>query len=469
MSAHFLTSSASARNAEQPEGRQSPELIEILPGVEGSPRTLVDWLICGAILAGLAVILYGSLAVNVFQPVLRAAQKTHWLRIILRPSLLWGLMGSLFLCFRTILWFCYRPFPSATYGEAPTLTVIIPAYNEGAMVQKAIYSVLAADYPRERLEVFVVDDGSSDDTWRYIHAAALEHADVVTAIRFSRNRGKRAALQEGFRRARGEIVVTVDSDSMIERETLLAMAGPFRNPKIGAVAGKVLVYNRRQGLIPRMLQVRYILSFDFLRAVQSTYGTVYCCPGALAAYRTTVVREVLQDWMQQRFLGAPCTFGEDRAMTNLILSLGYNTVYQRTGRVHTVVPWTYGMLCKMYLRWDRSYVREVMRFLVIVWKRPFWPRLISLVDVFITNLRYPIGWISLVLLVVWSVNDPATVLRLFFAIGLFSTLNMLYYFYSERSWYFVYGILYSYFSFLTLFWVFPYAILTVRARTWGTR
>ncbi len=70
-----------------------------------------------------------------------------------------------------MLWFQYRPFPSANFQNAPSLTVIIPAYNEGPMVEKSIHSVLAADYPRDRLEVFVVDDGSKDDTWMHIKRA----------------------------------------------------------------------------------------------------------------------------------------------------------------------------------------------------------------------------------------------------------------------------------------------------------
>lgn len=429
----------------------------------------MDWVFCGLVVASLLVVFYGSFAGNVFQPLLHAIQKDNWLNVIFRPSALWGLMGSLFLAFRTILWFCYRPFPPATHTKAPSLTVIIPAYNEGRMVENAIYSVLSADYPRDRLEVFVVDDGSTDDTWRYIHAAAAKYQGVVTPLRFRRNQGKRKALEEGFRRARGEIVVTVDSDSVIDKGTLLAMAGPFQDPKTGAVAGKVLVYNQDQGIIPKMLQVRYVLSFDFLRAVQSTYGTVYCCPGALAAYRTSVVREVLDLWVKQSFLGTQCTYGEDRSMTNFILSLGYNTVYQRSGKVFTVVPQAYQKLCRMYLRWDRSYIRETIRFAKILWKRPFWARSISFVDLLITNMRYPVGWASLVLFATLSIGDLTTVFRLFCVIGFFSTLNMVYYLYSERSWLFLYGILYAYFAFLTLFWIFPYALLTVRSRTWGTR
>jgi hyaluronan synthase len=379
------------------------------------------------------------------------------------------MMGIMLLTFRTILWFLYRPFPSADFNGAPFLTVIIPAYNEGAMVEKTIDSVVLADYPRERLQIIVVDDGSKDDTWQYIENAALKHGGLVTAVRFPENRGKRAGLEEGFRRARGEIVVTIDSDSVIEKDTLLAIVGPFKNPKVGAVAGKVVVYNRYQGLIPRMLHVRFILSFDFLRATQSTYGTVYCCPGALSAYRITVVRNVLEAWINQTFLGKQCTYGEDRALTNLILAHGFNSVYQRTAVVHTIAPLTYEKLCKMYLRWNRSYIREEIIFVGIVWKRPLGARLIAIWDKVITNLRFPVSYASLILLVVLTFKDPMTIIRVMFAMGLISFFNMFYYLHSEHSWDFVYGIIYVYFSFFSLFWLFPYAALTLRSRSWMTR
>ena len=430
---------------------------------------LFDWLVCGATIAAVLAVFHAAFVNNLFHPLFFTLLHAGSWRAVVQPSLLWGLTGTLFLVFRTVLWLSYRPFPSATHRNAPSLTVIIPAYNEGGMVKKAVYSVLDADYPAGRLEIFVVDDGSTDDTWHYILEAAAAFPHVVTPVRFPKNRGKRAGLEEGFRRARGEIVVTLDSDSVVERGSLLAMTGPFEDPKVGAVAGKVLVYNRTQGLIPRMLHVRYVLSFDFLRAVQSTYGTVYCCPGALSAYRASVVRQVLPRWVNQSFLGRPCTYGEDRAMTNFILSAGYDTVFQRTGRVHTIVPWKYDKLCRMYLRWDRSYVREVIHFMRLVWKRSPWSMLVSLTDMVITNLRFPVGWASLVLLAVLSVHHPATLVRFFSAMAIFSFLNMFYYWYTERSWLFPYGIIYSYFSFFTLLWVFPYALFTLKVRTWGTR
>jgi len=431
---------------------------------------LTDWALRGVIFLGLGYLVYANVSYDSFHPLIRLMEKHGWTRVLARPSMLWALMGTLMLGFRTMLWFRYRPHEPATPEDAPPLTVIIPAYNEGAMVAKSIASVVTARYPRGRLEILVVDDGSTDDTWTHIERVAGLYPEVVTKIRFRENRGKRAALAEGIRRGRGEVVVTIDSDSVIDADTLLSIVGPFRNPGVGAVAGKVLVYNRHEGLIPRMLHVRFVLSFDFLRSVQSTYGTVYCCPGALSAYRMSVLREVLPDWEAQKFLGVGCTYGEDRALTNYILSKGCNTVYQCTAVVHTVVPVNYAKLCRMYLRWDRSYIREEIRFAGgIVWKRPPIPRLIAVLDSLITNLRYPIGLAVLPMLVLFSIEDPMAFLRVMAVIGAMAGLNMLYYLRSELSWDFLFGIFYAYFSFFALFWVFPYAAATLRARSWLTR
>ena len=422
-----------------------------------------------AIFLALGWALYACLAGEVFQPLFNSVTAHQWPRHILLPSMWWAAMGLLLLGYRTILWLRYREFSQATEQNAPSLTVVIPAYNEGAMVEKTIDSVAAADYPHDRLEIFVVDDGSRDDTWVYISRAAKRHPGLVTAIRFPENRGKRAALATGFRRARGEVLVTIDSDSIIECDTLRAIAGPFHDPRVGAAAGRVSVYNRREGLIPRMLHVRFILSFDFLRATESTYRTVYCCPGALAGYRASVVREVLPQWETQTFLGLACTFGEDRALTNYILQAGYDSVYQRSAVVHTIVPTSYRKLSKMLLRWDRSYVREELRLARILWKRPLVARITTLVERTITNLRYPVSYATLGMLLVLVAEDPLTLLRLAISIGIISTLYTMYYLRSERSWDFVYGIAYAYFSFVALSWIFPYAVITARARSWLTR
>jgi len=428
-----------------------------------------DFLLIFAIFAAIASLAYAALATPLLQPLVDVARREHWSMLWVRPTIIWISMGLLLLCLRTVLWLAYRPIEPAREEDAPALTVLIPAYNEGAMVEETIASVATARYPRERLEIIVIDDGSTDDTWHHIRHAALRFPGLVSAVQLPVNQGKRGALAEGFRRAAGEVIVTIDSDCVIERGALLAITGPFRDPRVGAVAGKVAVYNRRASLIPRMLHVRFILSFDYLRSAQSVFRTVYCCPGALAAYRAAVVRQVLPRWEGQRFLGARCTYGEDRALTNDILGAGYDTVYQRSAVVHTVVPETYSKLCRMFLRWDRSYIREEFRFARIVWSRPPWSRALALYESTITNLRYPVGYASIALWAMNALKDPGSLVRMLLAIMVVSLVYVLYYLRSERSWDFVFGILYAYFSFFALTWIFPYAALTLRARGWLTR
>ena len=444
-------------------------VAETVPGVLMKTPPVWDWAISLAAVLGLLVLTYVAFSGSLFRPLFGIHSQTRSTNLIIRPSILWAMMGYVLLMFRTLLWIRYKPKPPCNFDDAPSLTVIIPAYNEGSMVELAIDSVAAARYPGDRIEILVVDDGSRDDTWLYMQKAAGRHPGLVTTIRFTENQGKRAALAEGFRRARGEVVVSIDSDSVIERDTLLELVGPFRDPVVGAVAGKVVAYNRHTGFIPKMLHVRFVLSFDFLRAVQSTYGTVYCCPGALSAYRTAVVRQFLDAWLNQTFLGEKCTYGEDRSLTNFIFSCGFNSVYQRNAVVHTTVPETYSKLCRMFLRWDRSFVKEELRLIRLLWKRPYPARIISIIDCFVTNLRYPVSYMTLGLLVYYTVQNPMTFVRVLFMIGFISALNMVYYLRSERSWDCIYGVFYSYFAFFTLFWIFPYALATLRSRSWMTR
>ena len=432
------------------------------------PSKVWVYSVYGLICAGLFLIALYQFA-DITPRVLAAVAVRHTVQPIAYLSVAWVALGFALVVVRTVLWVAYRPKPAATLDGAPTLTVIIPAYNEGAMVLQSIESVVRADYPRERLQILVIDDGSTDDTWTYVRRAAERYPQLVTALRQGRNQGKREALALGFERARGEVLVTIDSDSVIERGALLAIAGPFRDARVGAVAGKVMVYNRLRGIIPRMLHVRFILSFDIQRAAESVFRNVYCCPGALTALRTDAVRGVLARWRAQRFLGTHCTFGEDRALTNYLLDSGYDALYQRTAVVHTVVPHAFEKLCKMFLRWDRSYVREELRFARIVWKRPWPTRILAAFDRFITNVSYPISLSGLIVMPVVLKQDPTIAGSMLIVMGAISLFNMLYYLRSERSLDFLYGVLYAYFYSFALFWIFPYAVVTVRSRGWLTR
>jgi hyaluronan synthase len=376
----------------------------------------------------------------------------------------------IFQAVRTYLWWRYRPYP-VPLGPLPRVTVLIPAYNEGAMVEKAIYSVAASDYPAGQLEIICIDDGSRDDTWEYMQRAARRFPELVHTIRFPKNRGKREALYTGFTRGRGEYFVTVDSDSVIEPGTLQQIVAPMlQDSKIGAVAGNVKVYNRSANLVTRMLWVRFVLSFDFLRASQSTYGFVFCTPGALSAYRREAIWPILEDWRRQTFLGSRCTIGEDRAFTNLVLRQGYLTAYQRTAVVYTTVPATYKGMCRMFLRWDRSNFRESLvqlSFMFTSYRRKH--RLLPILDFLVRELQFPLSLIFLPLLLVTFCVYPVVLLKFATAQALVAFIFTSYYIATERDMDFVYGVVYSFYAFLLLKWIRPYAFLTLRNGRWLTR
>lgn len=379
-------------------------------------------------------------------------------------------LETLHLLLMTICWQRYRPAALVPDEELPVLTVIIPAFNEGPMVERSIRSVSSARYPQDKLEILVVDDGSRDDT--YFHMAKLrkERPDVVRLVRFRGNQGKRAALRTGFEAARGEIVVTIDSDSEIDPDTLRAMASSFvRDPKVGAVAGWVRVLNR-DNFLGRMLDVQFTLSFDFLRAAQSTFGAVFVCPGALSAFRKHVILPHLDGWISQKFLGRPVGHGEDQALTNIVLRAGYDTVYQRNAVVWTLVPGRYRQLTRMLTRWDRSYIVEGFSFARFMFgKYREGNRLLPALGFAASTFRLVYFFIGLVAIPAAIMHRPDLVIAGLVAGFGMSALASLYYLRIDSSLRFLWGVVYAGYSFLSLQWILPYAMLTIRDERWGTR
>ncbi len=365
----------------------------------------------------------------------------------------------------------YRAVRAAEDRALPMLTVIVPAYNEGAAVEVALRSALASDYPAERLEVLAIDDGSRDDTWAHIEAVAREAPERVIAIRQPSNQGKRAALLAGFLRARGELVVTVDSDSKLEPGALRAIVSPMiADPEVAAVAGRVNVLNRDANLLTHLLAARFFITFDLARAAQSRFGAVLCTPGALSAYRLAAVREVLEGWSKQTFFGQPCTIAEDRALTTWLLRRGHRSVYQRTAVVETLMPTDLRRMARMLVRWERGNIREdlvMLPLLVRRWRRrdQWWPTM----EILIELAQYPVGWAGLALLAVRIAHDPSTLGTLAATVVLSAVVQTLYTLRSERASDFFYGVGYALFAFIGLQWVFPYSLLTVRDGRWMTR
>ena len=116
----------------------------------------------------------------------------------------------------------------------PFVTIIIPAFNEGVQVLHTVRSIMSSRYPQEKMQVICVDDGSQDDTWSWMVEAEREFGRRVELIRQPVNRGKRHALLTAFRRAEGEIYITIDSDSKVLPNTSRHLVRPDSPPINGS-------------------------------------------------------------------------------------------------------------------------------------------------------------------------------------------------------------------------------------------
>ena len=260
----------------------------------------------------------------------------------------------------------YRTVPDR--GHRPTVSVIIPAFNEEDGIVGTIQSCLEVDYPQELLEVIVVNDGSTDGTWKQILAAKKRWPQVY-AVDLGKNYGKRGAMAEGMRRSTGEILCFVDSDSYLDHDAVTLMVQPFADRRVGAVVGHADVRNHSVNWITKMQQVRYYSAFRVIKATESLLsGTVICASGCCAAYRRSVVMPLLDAWEFQTFLGRPATFGDDRALTNRVLA-GHRVVYQSGARAETVAPQRMKTFFRQQLRWKKSWLRESLTVLRYFWRK----------------------------------------------------------------------------------------------------
>jgi hyaluronan synthase len=436
-------------------------------------RANIDPIAIPIIILGSAVVFVLGIKFGPFQFWFGFLQGSPFLRAISYPLVLSLAVSLVGLAVQTILWLIYKPHVRKGREKVdwPSVSVIICAYNEEEMVAGAIRSVFASFYPREELEVVCVDDGSTDSTASELRKARETFGSRLKVIRFDKYKGKRRAFYEGFRASKGEVVVSLDADSRLDRSAIRHIVLPLiRDEETAAVAGRVAVLNEKANLLTRMLAVRYALAFDFGRGYQSVYGGVVCCPGALAAYRREFLARVIRRWLHQRFLGRRSTHGEDRALTTLAMKSGYMVRYQSNAVVYTKAPTRIGEMNRMYLRWARGSVREsavFSRFMFSRYRKRH--RVLPALDFLFTNALFPLHALFAGAVIYSFVASPLYIVRHLALLVAGSFVLSLYYLRTERSWAFLYGIPYAVASFFLLWWIVPYSAATVRNQSWLTR
>ncbi|MFW6132240.1 MAG: glycosyltransferase family 2 protein [Candidatus Aminicenantaceae bacterium] len=438
-----------------------------------SIREKIDPILIVLIIVSSALIMYIAFKFEIFHLWSEFLQSNVFLKLMTYPLLFSAIFVITGLLFRTFLWFRYKPFSLKPREKIkwPFVTVIMPALNEEYLVEKSIDSIFQSSYPEKKLEVVCINDGSTDNTYFCMKRAKRKYKDRLKIINFKRNLGKRKALYSGLKKSNGSVVITVDTDSKIEKNAVKNLILPIiKDPKTGAVAGRVEVLNEKQNFLTRMLSIRYSISFNFGRAYQSVYGTVFCCPGALTAYRKSILKEFIYEWVNQQFLNTYCTYGEDRALTTQVLKKGYRTRFQSNAIVFTRVPSTLGQMNRMYLRWTRSYIRESILFARFMFKRyRNKNRALPVFDFIFLNFLHPFHIVSLGLILYSFIINPAFILRHVAFVVVAAFFLSLYYLKANKSLTFLYGIPYAMITAFCLWWIVPYAALTMRNKSWMTR
>ncbi|MBL0215807.1 MAG: glycosyltransferase [Myxococcales bacterium] len=249
----------------------------------------------------------------------------------------------------------------------PTVTVIIPLYNEGQAIRETLASVLASDYPGHKLRVTCIDDCSTDDS--YDVACEVARSDPrLTVLRNARNSGKRHSINEAVQRTDSEIIVSVDSDVIIDRNAIRELVRRFTIPQIAAVGGWVDVRNKHDNWLTRMQVVRYWYAYNISRGLECGFRRVMCLSGCLTAYRRSVLLELAPILGRRAILGVPIKYGEDRYLTRQIVKAGYLTVATLAARCRTFVPNTLTGFFSQQLRWRRSRIVDYSGACSHVWR-----------------------------------------------------------------------------------------------------
>jgi cellulose synthase/poly-beta-1,6-N-acetylglucosamine synthase-like glycosyltransferase len=249
----------------------------------------------------------------------------------------------------------------------PTVTVVIPLYNEGAAVVETLASVFASDYPAHKLRVICVDDASPDDSFARASEVA-RHDRRLTVLRNPTNVGKRSSINHAVRVATSEVIVSVDSDVVVDRAAIRELVRRFTSPRIAAVGGWVDVRNKHDNWLTRMQVVKYWYAYYVMKNIERAFRRVMSVSGCLAAYRRSVLVELAPILESRAILGVPIKYGEDRFLTRQIVKAGYLTTVTLDARCRTFVPATLRAYFSQQLRWRRSNVVDYSGGTTHVWR-----------------------------------------------------------------------------------------------------
>ncbi|NUN11922.1 glycosyltransferase family 2 protein [Candidatus Micrarchaeota archaeon] len=232
-----------------------------------------------------------------------------------------------------------------------SITVLIPTFNDGETIKETIESVLKVDYPRNLLEVIVINDGSTDDTLEKLKSFGKK----ITLLNKT-NGGKANALNLGLKHAKGEIIATLDSDSYVAEDSFKKMIGFFDDESVGAVTSNMKVWKPSR-FIEKLQNVEYILTV-FSRRLLSFLDAINVTPGPLSMIRKKVFDQI-GGYDEQNIL-------EDQEIALRIQAHHWRIEASLEAKVYTATPKTFSGLVRQRVRWHRGGIRNIVKHYYLV-------------------------------------------------------------------------------------------------------
>jgi cellulose synthase/poly-beta-1,6-N-acetylglucosamine synthase-like glycosyltransferase len=227
----------------------------------------------------------------------------------------------------------------------PSITFLVPAYNEEKNIRKCLDSLASLNYPKEKLKIIVIDDGSTDNTGKIVK----EYKDVKLITQ--KNSGKATALNHGLKYVDTELVATMDADSCPDRNYLLNLVGYLEKKDVAAATPAIKV-SKVSSWLTKIQWVEYLYQV-FLRKVFSIFGCEYVVPGPGGVYKTSIVKEI-GGWDEK-------SITEDMEITFRLRKKGYRILNSINAFTYTNVPNKFSGLWNQRIRWFRGYLQNVKK------------------------------------------------------------------------------------------------------------
>uniref|UniRef100_A0A673XW04 Hyaluronan synthase 1 n=1 Tax=Salmo trutta TaxID=8032 RepID=A0A673XW04_SALTR len=389
-----------------------------------------------------------------------------------------------------------------------TIGLTISAYQEDPeYLRECLNSIRALKYPPVLLRVIMVVDGNSGDdlymlemfrevfadrdpgcyVWRNNYHTwdptqtqdasyglgedpqRREVEDLINSRRcvciMQKWGGKREVMYTAFK-ALGlsvDYIQVCDSDTKLDPLATVELCKVLEsNQKYGAVGGDVMILNLKESYISFMSSLRYWMAFNIERSCQSFFNCVSCISGPLGLYRNDLLQQFLESWYNQKFLGTHCTFGDDRHLTNRMLSMGYATKYTARSKCYTETPGQFLRWLNQQTRWTKSYFREWLYNAMWWHKHHLWMTYESIVSgvfpFFVTATIIQLFWTRTLWDILWVLC----------CIQLIGLIKAAYACILRRDLVMVFMSLYSALYMTSLLPAKYFAIITMNKSSWGT-